>query len=685
MRVRPTEPTKNNNWRAAILIMLAGIIVYANSINGAFVFDDQYTIVKNKYIKSLRPLSQAVQSPSQSSVAGRPVTAYTLALNYAVNGLDVRVFHMFNIGVLIASALLLFGVVRRTLLLRRFGDLFTESAEWLALAVALLWVVHPLQTESVTYVVQRSESIAGMFYLASFYCFVRCTQASRRVGWGILSVGACALAMGAKEIAITAPFLILVYDRIIISKTWREVLRRWPLHRGLMSTWIVLYLLIRSGPRSDTAGFGMRGLTPLIYAKTQFGVILYYIRLSIFPTTLCIDYGWKYVRELAEWVPHMIAVLLLLCGTIYALKKAPAVGFVCASFFILLSPTSSFVPINDAAFEHRMYLPLAPLCVLAVLLGDYLIRRVSVWRPSMARAAGLAGFTILLLACTALGARTVIRNRDYATAASLWEATLRANPNNDRVLVSLGNDLLSREKYEEAIEMYRKASVLSPGYFAPYYGLATAMMKQGRFEEALTYANEAVRIDEIYIEANLLRGLILTKLRRLDEAAESFRRCLQIRPNDPEANFNLACIYDQNRQDADAERHYLAALRMDPEHVDASKQLADLYIRNGKPEQAIVWYQKHLRLAEPNAQELNRLATALSQVNRLSEAVTYYEQAIRLSPNQVPVRFNLGNTLARLGRKAEAVSAYREALRIDPSFQPAKDALGRIGATSQPG
>ncbi len=204
--------------------------------------------------------------------------------------------------------------------------------------------------------------------MATLYCVVRAAESPRPLPWSAAAVICSALGMGCKEIMVTAPFVIFLYDVVLLGGGIRPTLaRRGLTHLGIAATWLILFALIAGGPRSNTVGFGLQGLSPYDYARTQFGVLLKYIQLAIFPLHLCIDYAWPTARAWTDWVPPMLAIMLLLAGTIMLLRRHPPIGLIAASFFIILSPTSSFVPIVDAAFEHRMYLALAPLCALAVL------------------------------------------------------------------------------------------------------------------------------------------------------------------------------------------------------------------------------------------------------------------------------------------------------------------------------
>ena len=228
-------------WVAAAAIVAAGLCAYANSFSGAFVFDDTPAIVENPHVKTVRPLTRSMSAPPEVTVSGRPIAAFTLAINYALAPIDVRDvmtpggpgapvgtgarylrnvwgYHAFNLAIHLAAALTLFGVIRRTLLSPGMRDHFGQAALPLALAVALLWVVHPLQTESVTYIVQRVESLMGLCYLLTLYCAIRAwdaREASSRL-WAFAAIVACALGMGSKEVMVTAPVMVAVWDSVFV-------------------------------------------------------------------------------------------------------------------------------------------------------------------------------------------------------------------------------------------------------------------------------------------------------------------------------------------------------------------------------------------------------------------------------------------------------------------------------------
>jgi len=198
------------------LLVVVAVIAYANSLTNPFVFDDLASIVENRHVRQLWPPSVPLGAPQQATVAGRPVVGVSLALNYAVGGLSVRGYHLTNLAIHILCGLLLYGVVRRTLRTPRVAPRFALRADSIAFACSLLWLVHPLGTELINYVVQRTESIMALFYLLTLYAAIRAVDGSRAVGWVVVATVACALGMASKESMVTAPVAVLLHDWLFL-------------------------------------------------------------------------------------------------------------------------------------------------------------------------------------------------------------------------------------------------------------------------------------------------------------------------------------------------------------------------------------------------------------------------------------------------------------------------------------
>ena len=238
----------------AAVILAAGAWAYSNSFGGVFVLDDVRAIVRNPSIRTLWPLSVPLSPPSESTVAGRPVANLSFALSYAM-GAEPAPFHAGNLFIHLAAALALFGVVRRTLLSPRLRERFEAVAPWMAFAIALLWVVHPLQTAAVTYVVQRVESLMGLLYLLTLYCAIRASEGPGRRWWAAAAVVSCAAGMGTKETMVTAPVMVALWDWLFCEP---EKGRPAGIRRGLVgalaASWLLLAFLVSRefrGPSID--------------------------------------------------------------------------------------------------------------------------------------------------------------------------------------------------------------------------------------------------------------------------------------------------------------------------------------------------------------------------------------------------------------------------------------------------
>ncbi|HEX3729629.1 MAG TPA: hypothetical protein VHV47_07475, partial [Opitutaceae bacterium] len=315
---------------AGAAVALAGLLAYANSLRGAFFFDDRVSIAENPSLRDLGKLGVVLWPDlgGGATVNGRPILNLSLAINYAISGTHPWSYHAFNLAAHVAAGLALFGIVRRTLLLcsgRGFARSLPPTG--FALAAALLWTVHPLLTESVTYIVQRAESLMGMFYLLTLYCFVRGLSGRARL-WHSLSVAACLLGMGTKEVTATAPVLVLLYDRTFAAGSFAEAWRRRrAYYAALAATWLPLALLVAQtgGDRGGTVGFDV-GIKWWAYGLTQLEAIPRYLLLSVWPRPLVFEYGTFWVKSAGEVLPGALLVLALLLATLYALFGPAANG-----------------------------------------------------------------------------------------------------------------------------------------------------------------------------------------------------------------------------------------------------------------------------------------------------------------------------------------------------------------------
>lgn len=473
-------------------IVLAGALAYSNSFAGVLVLDDPGAITLNPTIRSL---AGSLSPPPGTSVSGRPTANLTFAINYAISETDLWSYHALNLLIHLAAALTLFGVVRRSALppprSPQFSSFpsFTSFASLLAWSVALLWVVHPLHTEAVTYVVQRIESLAGLFLLLTLYCAIRAGDGGTRRWdrWSSATLVSCGLGMATKETMVVAPIVVWLWYWTFRG---RAALPRVVL--ALPATWLILIALVMGAPRGETAGFGLGGWTPWSYLVTQAEIVVHYLRLVLYPSPLVFHYAWPKVTSLAAVAPQALLLFALAGASTWGVFRRHPLGFAGAFFFLVLAPSSSIVPVvTQVAAEHRMYLATAAvLAVIAACISAGV-------RPFMAgreRAGHIAACVAVLGLASVLGSFTYARNRDYASAEALWHDTVQKQPGSPRGQLGYALELFSARRFAEAESHARIAATLEPHNPLAHRTLGFALANQGKTMEALTRIQRALEL-----------------------------------------------------------------------------------------------------------------------------------------------------------------------------------------------
>jgi Flp pilus assembly protein TadD len=407
------------------------------------------------------------------------------------------------------------------------------------------------------------------------------------------------LAVGTKEVAATAPLLVLLCDRTFFAGAFREAWRR---RRGfyiaLFATWLPLaWLMAGTSNRGGTVGLGL-GMSAWTYLITQCRALVLYLQLSCWPDPLVMDYGSATVDHLADVFPQAIFLVALLGGTLFALWKKPVLGFVGAWFFVILGPSSSFIPLRTQTIaEHRMYLPLAAVATSAVAALWLLAGRRGLF-AAYALAAGLA--------CV-----TVSRNHDYRSAVAIWTDTVKKCPGNARAHYSLGVALAAAGRVGDAILHYEEALRLEPDY-REHHKLALALAQTGRLNEALEHFEAALRLKPDFAEAHDNYGVALMRAHRPRDALPHYEVALRLDPANPVVHYNYANALASLERVPEALSHYLEAVRIKPDYASAHANLGN----------------------------------ALLLLERPAEAITHYETALNLDPANVNARTNLGHARA---------------------------------------
>jgi tetratricopeptide (TPR) repeat protein len=472
-------------------------------------------------------------------------------------------------------------------------------ASSIALAAALIWIAHPLQTEAVTYLIQRSESLAGLFYLLTLYFVARGSGSPRSLPWYAAAVGASALGMACKPVMATAPVMALVYDRMFLSGSFRRVWgERGRLHMMLFATIGLVPLLLAAAPMDwrYSSGLKMPGIGPGAYAMTETGVVLHYLRLGLWPHPLCLDYAWPIARHASEIVAPAAAIALLAGGSVLLALRGGPLGFLGVWFFLILAPTSSVIPVLDPAFEHRMYLPLAALALLVTLGGYEALRWMAArlawpWWTMRVAAASLVTLAVLVL-----GTLTVRRNAHYRSAVAIWSDTVAKRPGNLRARVDLAYALAREGGFEAGMAQLEEVLRRAPDYPWAHLAAGYFLTKQGRLDEALPHLRHAERELPASAEAHYLLGSVLSERGELDEAVAQLTQAVRLEPWRAEAQNNLGAALNR-KGDWDAAAHHLVeALRLDPGYANAHFNLGVALEGKGDLERARQEFQAALEL-----------------------------------------------------------------------------------------
>ena len=654
--------TAGSKWWArrgilyGVLITIGAVLPYLNGLHAPLTFDDVALLVDEVDTHSI---AAAWKTPWT-----RRFATLTFAWNYSWTKNGLAGYHSTNIAIHAIAGWCLYALAGLILSSPRAPGWTRRWAVDMAAAIAVLWVVHPLQTESVTYVIQRFESLAGMFILLTLWLAARAWLATGwRVGlWQGTAMISAWLAYQSKETAVMLPVLAVALDRCCFGTDWRAIVRRQaPLYLFLVcgAAWTVSRSGVLATDEFASAGIGMEGLTPWSYLRSQPGVILHYLRLVFAPLELCIDYRWPVAESPVQIFGLGAIIVAMLAVTGAWLWRCPPLGFGAASFFILLAPTSSVIPILDLAVEHRMYLASASVLGLAVVGVAAITRHVA------ARARGgwpiaVAG-VVLVVAVAALGTRTVFRNRDYAEPTRLWSQPLARNPSNLRARTNLAAHLTKQRKYEEALEQLRVLEQSMPNSAQVHGHFGIIFVRQGKHAEAMQRFERAVEANPRAYSAWFNLGSIHFNNRDWQRATECFRKATDLNARFEEAWGALGWALENSGDDQGAVDCFRRALELDPGLLVVPVRLADLLatsqavgVRNAG---------EALRLSESlarrtrgrNRHVLDTLAAAYAANGRYSEAVKAARRALQLPGD--------ADSDSRLRSRLEAYEAGRPAVR----------------------
>jgi Flp pilus assembly protein TadD len=728
----------------ALVLLGSGIwAVYGLGITSPFIFDDVNSVIENPSIVHLWPLLGDAENPGPLNppkdlpTSGRPLVNFTFALNYHINDTRPLGFHVFNIMTHMLVALLLAATVCRILKLEYFGHKFDRIAVRLSLLIALLWALHPLQTEAVQYITQRTELLCGFFYLATIYLSLRYWSAhtpAARGGWIILASICCVLGMTSKEMMASAPFAVLLFERTFINGSFLKSLRRsaW-LYVSFIPGLIILFYIISEHPHARSVGF-YHGVAAHQWWLVQTKVLWLDVKLCLWPWPLSLHYGLPY-PSFEQAIPWVLLTAALCAAILWGVWRRSSAGFVGAFVMMLLLPTM-IVPITtEVAAERRLYLPLTALITLVVAGGYSLLQKLASRRahsPNSANDASAAAKDWPPLAAIAAPALVLAMIYGFVSAhrlgvyrdeLSLWRDTAESQPGDyisqynyglflrqsgqyGKAIVYLKRALdLNVDVYETynelgaaldglgdtagAMKCWQQSIEMNPQYPQGHNNLARALSKMGQTQAALDEFHLAIKCNPSYSEAYNNLAITLVSMGRLQEAVVNYQHSISLNPNRPKFRNNYAVALLKLGRAQEAIEQCRRAIELEPDYYEAYYNLGIALSATGRPREAIEQYQKALAL-KPNLPMVhNNLGTLLARQGHPREAMEHFQQAVQAKPDYAEAHNNLGIMLQQSGQLPQAIEEFRRALELKPAYHDAANnlnlALKQIGAGSPAG
>ncbi len=606
------------NFAAVFGIVLLGSLIYAHTLNVPWYMDDIRAIVENR---SIQRLQDALQNLFFSS---RGIADVTFAINYSFGKTSVFGYHLVNIAIHLVTSCLVFLLFKRV-----FRNRFL-----LALGGALIFVAHPLQTQAVTYVVQRMTSLAALFFFLALYLYVRAREASEdppacHLLFYIGALVCGALAVLTKQNTAVLPVALILFDRYFLPAEQRPPWRRLLLYAApfavvpiLLAIKSLLAPMLTGSGISDVGGLPdlihLRHSSPTNYLVTEFSVIWVYLRLLIFPYGQALDYDLPIVAAIWTWknLIAFIGVAALLSAAAVLRKRLPCVSAGILWFFLCLSVESTVIPL-DPIFEHRLYLPMFGFAMVVMAGFARLPRRTA-----------LVG---ILLITTILAVLAWKRNDLWNDPIAFHQDNLRRAPRSERVHVDLANAYRKEGRLKEAQPLYERALEINPDYvlihinlsmvytaqkkhqkavevlleglrrnpshFKLYNNLGVLYNLMGKFHDAASFLETGVRLEPNNATMHFNLALAYERLNRLDEAVTHYRRAIALESANPDTHFNLGSALYKKGDKHQALQEFLTATRLNPEHAASLYNAAQIYISLGDPASA------------------RRLAVQLQQVN----------------------------------------------------------------------
>lgn len=566
---------------SSLLVIILGIILYYNTLNSPFYFDDYDSIVGDPLIKNLQNFAQFPNFID--AIHSRFVSSFTLALNFHFGVFDVIGYHLVNIFIHLINSLLVMLFVSLTFKTPKMINKYPPKEEAIYILISgLIFVTHPIQTQAVTYIIQRMTALATMFFIASIIFYIKARFIMKRqnpqkakyiktILYFSLALFAFILGLWSKQIVATLPIVIIVYEFLFLRK---EESINWKKAAIIIIPLIIVIAIgiIFIGLPSETAE-----ITRKDYFLTEINVIVTYLKLAILPINLNLDYDYRIINSLFNFstIFSLVIILLLLFYSARVYKKYPILSFSILWFFLTLSVESSIIPIHDVIVEHRVYLPLLGFSLFIVSILMLFPSKNNIMKF------GLLGCYIIFLS-----ALTYQRNILWNDPISMWSDVIEKSPNKVRPRFFRGYVYLQNKEYKSAILDLKTVIAMDKNYYRAYDNLGVAYQDLKDYKSALIYYNEAIRLKPTSSYAYNNRASVYIILGRYEEALKDLNTAVSITGNYTDAYYNLGYVYFMLKKYDIAIKHFEYALNLNPAYIDIYNYLSYSYNELGNFQKA---------------------------------------------------------------------------------------------------
>lgn len=680
-----------------VLLSVLTTLFYLPSLRYPFQFDDIANISKRFAIRFDNPFARWWTN-------SRWFSDWLNTINYHIGRFDPFYYRIFNLFIHVAAGIVLFYLLLDLCRALKNKPFFTENSIFISFTAALLFLLHPVQTQTVSYVIQaRLEGLATLFILLTIFLFVRAFTVSNALVRGLL-LGAffvsALFSCGTKEIVIVTPFLLLFVDWFFLAEqNWDNFKKRALLH-AIFSVFFLGMMAHYLGPKTMTDAVQLklstgnnRGniltpqaydvITPVKYLMSELKVIVHYLTMFVWPFNISVEYDWKVADSVFSFdvLPYMFVLLGLLSFVIYSVfrRKNTVMSFGLLWFFVAVAPRSTIIPSPELVCDYKTYLAsIGIMFILAVPIVHiflYIFRFIQAIQPLprefSSKQVQTAMLAVLLLP---VGFAATSRNKVWETCVGFWQDNAQKAPNKARVHNNLGVALSEAGKIDEAVVAYKRAIDLDSNYSDPLSNIAVAYSLKGQVDDAINSLKSALHICPNYPEAYNNIGTLLLQKKQYDEAERALNIAIQLRPWYGKAYYNLARMYEEQKNDEKSWEYLKKATQGDLDIPEVFFKLGQMSLRVKKYQEAIVAFEQILERGHSDPQVWFNLANAYFMDGNHDKAQAVYERLVRDNPLDNRFAYNLAETYYT---KNDFVRAFDLFKKITSLPQPLPQAFFR--------